>query len=176
MVYHCVMGIKAWSPVEEDSALLHKIYQRQSLSPVTCRWRAITKMYSKFAFAEIVKERIQASILRSITDIAHAAGVRPIKQGFQSNVQADIIWLVTKAVEIDRVLSTEMTSEEFTVFVAPLGEAFDQGRMETVYREDTGWVLCTTDMGLCCRAANGEGTSVYQIVLKPKVVLDQAFI
>ncbi|KAK7031253.1 hypothetical protein VNI00_013504 [Paramarasmius palmivorus] len=179
MVFHVVLGIKAMALNEEENDILYRIYRRQDPSPIARQWRAITKMHAKYPVIDQVQAIINKRILHALHGIVQASGI--VSDACMADIVVNgqgIVVVIEKAMEIDRILTLEMTMEDVTVFVAPLGEVLDLERMECAFRQEVlskeSFVIGSTDMGICC-LPNANEASSWQIILKPKVVLDTTF-
>ncbi|ESK91431.1 hypothetical protein Moror_2704 [Moniliophthora roreri MCA 2997] len=184
MAYQCTIWINAWSPEDGQDNFLRDLFQKQALSPVAGRWRAITKTHTKYAVIDQIELKMHDRIFDAIVAVIYVAGLSPKDKEHEGEItkiiRERIVIIANQALQIDRIIGLEMTSEELEVYVAPVGEPLDQDLMEDVFERNSSdaeancRALCTTDMGLRCRQAQGA-EEVWQVMLRAKVVGDTAF-
>ncbi|KAG7091388.1 hypothetical protein E1B28_010426 [Marasmius oreades] len=184
MVHHCHTLINSWSL--EGSEYLAYIYGRirsKERPSVAGRWRFMTKAQSKYAQYDMLENRtgefmfdsIRLMIAEWIRDKEHEAHLIKI-------IEQKLRTVLNMAMAIDRIIGVDVVMEDWEVFYARPGMAFEQEIMDDVFRnphdsgETEGLVLCPTGLGLRRTedTPNGESEG-WQVMLKGKTLLDSAF-
>ncbi|KAK7029534.1 hypothetical protein VNI00_014411 [Paramarasmius palmivorus] len=184
LAYQCTFWINTWSPDKGTDNFLRNIYQRQELSPTAGRWRAITKTHTKYALIDKIESSMHDHMFDAVVAIIHVAGLSPADKTHEEEItkviRERILVIANQALQIDRIVGLEMTSEELEVYVCSAGQSFHQESMQDVFERKDGdtdsecIALCTTDMGLRCKQMQGS-EEIWQVLLKSKVLLETAF-
>ncbi|KAK7029532.1 hypothetical protein VNI00_014409 [Paramarasmius palmivorus] len=178
IVHCCVEFSNKWSMDEAVDRLLRDIHGKQGSSVAACRWRSITKTHTKYASLDILEEGMRSVMNTSILSVLAIAGWAAKDNDHELKVQkvvnGRVSTIIGQAIPIDRILGLEMISEEWAVFAIPAGVPFLANSMSDVYASGgldsaEAQVLCTTDLGL------QKSEEKWQIMLKPKVLLNTAF-
>ncbi|KAL0574103.1 hypothetical protein V5O48_007862 [Marasmius crinis-equi] len=194
MVGHCRDLINSWSENDAASQYLDDIYtdiRKQNPSSVAGRWRAMTKAHTKYSRYALLENSTTTRLVEDVKSV-----IRRWARILDKAVQAEIARIiemkvgtvVNQAMQIDKILGSDVVSEDWEVFYTPSGTAFDGTSMEDPLRapaasgssagtnDSTGVVICTTDLGLKRRDEKAEDkSSGWQVMTKAKVLLDTAF-
>ncbi|ESK90557.1 hypothetical protein Moror_4293 [Moniliophthora roreri MCA 2997] len=92
------------------------IYRQQGISSASGRWRAITKDHTKYASLDELEESMRTRMCALMAMVGERVSL-----------------VVKRALQIDKVVGLEMTSEDWEVFVVTAGDTFNGDFMQDVY-------------------------------------------
>uniref|UniRef100_A0A0W0FHI0 Uncharacterized protein n=1 Tax=Moniliophthora roreri TaxID=221103 RepID=A0A0W0FHI0_MONRR len=169
MAYCCAIIINSWSMNKTVDSLNHGAYTNH------------TKYASLDELEESMRTRMCALMASVLTMAGWVAKDNEHETEVYRMVGERVSLVVKRALQIDKVVGLEVTSEDWEVFVVTAGDPFNGDFMQDVYgihkAKSAGGgtqALCTTDMGLRSRQVNGA-KEIWQATLKPKVLLNTAF-
>ncbi|KAF8907419.1 hypothetical protein CPB85DRAFT_1311761 [Mucidula mucida] len=181
-VQSCVAIVQVWGVDYQVSASIASLYDqiRLSNSPsVAGRWRAMTRHQSKYVHADECKRLAAEALIDNLLPVLPLMGwsaANP-KADLQESFGRRIADMANLVVSLDRSIGEEMISEDIKLAMVHYGDPADDKLMEDLYgtkrfrQRET--VVCTCELGLYNgRIESGDaGSTVEQVLLKPKVVL-----